>query len=262
MGEMRSDGGGGGGGRKLSAVEVTEESGTQHFTAVNNSNGNSNHRSQLPPLSSGQAPGDMNPNPGSATSTIESPRYPLKGDEHWQHNRPPDVDMNGVPQKRKRSPEIENQRAVTPTTQTTHHHLAAHEAALGAEEQGGMNNHQRKRQHAEVNERHGGNYAADDEKLNDGDGTRAGALEGGSPQPGSQQGQGKRKRVFSNRTKTGCITCRRRKKKCDEGKPECLFTVPPPLRLSRRLSNELFLPKLSYSFSQVMFLFSASVIFR
>lgn len=31
----------------------------------------------------------------------------------------------------------------------------------------------------------------------------------------------KRKRVFSNRTKTGCLTCRRRKKKCDEQKPEC-----------------------------------------
>ncbi|RPA81859.1 trimeric LpxA-like protein [Ascobolus immersus RN42] len=30
-----------------------------------------------------------------------------------------------------------------------------------------------------------------------------------------------RKRQFANRTKTGCITCRRRKKKCDEGKPEC-----------------------------------------
>lgn len=26
---------------------------------------------------------------------------------------------------------------------------------------------------------------------------------------------------FANRTKTGCGTCRRRKKKCDEGKPEC-----------------------------------------
>lgn len=26
---------------------------------------------------------------------------------------------------------------------------------------------------------------------------------------------------FSNRTKTGCQTCRKRKKKCDEGKPEC-----------------------------------------
>lgn len=31
----------------------------------------------------------------------------------------------------------------------------------------------------------------------------------------------KRKRVFSNRTKTGCTTCRRRKKKCDELHPAC-----------------------------------------
>lgn len=31
----------------------------------------------------------------------------------------------------------------------------------------------------------------------------------------------KRKRVFSNRTKTGCMTCRRRKKKCDEQHPVC-----------------------------------------
>ncbi|KAK5138354.1 hypothetical protein LTR08_003415 [Meristemomyces frigidus] len=32
----------------------------------------------------------------------------------------------------------------------------------------------------------------------------------------------KRKRNFSNRTKTGCHTCRGRKKKCDERKPACL----------------------------------------
>lgn len=31
----------------------------------------------------------------------------------------------------------------------------------------------------------------------------------------------RRKRVFSNRTKTGCMTCRKRKKKCDEQHPEC-----------------------------------------
>lgn len=31
----------------------------------------------------------------------------------------------------------------------------------------------------------------------------------------------KRKRNFSNRTKTGCLTCRTRKKKCDEGQPIC-----------------------------------------
>lgn len=34
----------------------------------------------------------------------------------------------------------------------------------------------------------------------------------------------RRKRVFSNRTKTGCMTCRKRKKKCDELHPECKFT--------------------------------------
>lgn len=33
----------------------------------------------------------------------------------------------------------------------------------------------------------------------------------------------KRKRQFANRTKTGCGTCRRRKKKCDEAKPECML---------------------------------------
>ncbi|KAH8170545.1 hexapeptide repeat of succinyl-transferase domain-containing protein [Sarocladium implicatum] len=35
----------------------------------------------------------------------------------------------------------------------------------------------------------------------------------------------KRKRNFSNRTKTGCMTCRGRKKKCDETKPECINCV-------------------------------------
>lgn len=38
----------------------------------------------------------------------------------------------------------------------------------------------------------------------------------------------KRKRNFSNRTKTGCLTCRRRKKKCDEQKPECKWTGVVP----------------------------------
>ncbi|KAI9835515.1 MAG: hypothetical protein M1819_001966 [Sarea resinae] len=42
-----------------------------------------------------------------------------------------------------------------------------------------------------------------------------------APQSGVQVDHKRRKRVFSNRTKTGCMTCRRRKKKCDEEKPEC-----------------------------------------
>lgn len=40
---------------------------------------------------------------------------------------------------------------------------------------------------------------------------------------GSNQNGPKRKRNFSNRTKTGCMTCRKRKKKCDEQHPVCKF---------------------------------------
>ncbi|MCJ1294931.1 Maltose acetyltransferase [Xylographa carneopallida] len=43
----------------------------------------------------------------------------------------------------------------------------------------------------------------------------------GSRQPMSDAERKRRKRVFSNRTKTGCMTCRKRKKKCDELHPEC-----------------------------------------
>ncbi|KAK2730538.1 nodulation protein l [Colletotrichum kahawae] len=43
----------------------------------------------------------------------------------------------------------------------------------------------------------------------------------GSSRDAILQSEKKRKRNFSNRTKTGCLTCRRRKKKCDEQKPEC-----------------------------------------
>ncbi|KAH8723287.1 hypothetical protein GQ44DRAFT_774117 [Phaeosphaeriaceae sp. PMI808] len=48
---------------------------------------------------------------------------------------------------------------------------------------------------------------------------RAGAIE---PTRASVQVELKKsKRRFVNRTRTGCITCRGRKKKCDEAKPEC-----------------------------------------
>ncbi|MCJ1388787.1 Maltose acetyltransferase [Xylographa bjoerkii] len=43
----------------------------------------------------------------------------------------------------------------------------------------------------------------------------------GGRQPISEAERKRRKRVFSNRTKTGCMTCRKRKKKCDELHPEC-----------------------------------------
>lgn len=48
---------------------------------------------------------------------------------------------------------------------------------------------------------------------------RGAAYQGGYGQV--QADHKKRKRNFSNRTKTGCMTCRKRKKKCDETRPEC-----------------------------------------
>ena len=47
---------------------------------------------------------------------------------------------------------------------------------------------------------------------------------GNTPLSGVEAERKRRKRVFSNRTKTGCMTCRRRKKKCDEQHPECEST--------------------------------------
>jgi hypothetical protein len=67
----------------------------------------------------------------------------------------------------------------------------------------------------------------------------------------TERKQPPRKRMFSHRTKSGCITCRRRKKKCDERKPECnnclrgSFTCegyPPPNTYSKHHANKPPLP--------------------
>jgi hypothetical protein len=47
----------------------------------------------------------------------------------------------------------------------------------------------------------------------------------------------KRKRQFANRTKTGCGTCRKRKKKCDEAKPECTSILPCDTQERNSLAN-------------------------
>ncbi len=49
----------------------------------------------------------------------------------------------------------------------------------------------------------------------------------------------KRKRNFSNRTKTGCLTCRKRKKKCDEAKPECKSSFSAPSQSALHTSERL-----------------------
>lgn len=103
---------------------------------------------------------------------------------------------------------------MSPVTQTQHHHLAAHEAAMGPLPMPELPLHRID----------SGLTGSDDGSV------RGMSIEDSSPHPqglqvdphtGVRVDPKRRKRVFSNRTKTGCITCRRRKKKCDEGKPEC-----------------------------------------
>ncbi|KAL7271686.1 hypothetical protein RUND412_005533 [Rhizina undulata] len=234
-----------------SPTENNDEPRAHQFTAVNN-NGNGgpligghHHSIPSPALHSAGA----SANTTGPTSMVNSPQMtlPPPTEDHWrQNNSAGSAEAAANAQKRKRTPEQPNsQRAVTPTTRTTHHHLAAHEAALGAEEHRGNTNHQSL--HSNIPGHHpniqshqpssmtsnddlnGGlgavnHYLDEDVKMPDEGaalGVGNGAGEEGSPGPTTQVEHKRRKRVFSNRTKTGCITCRRRKKKCDEGKPEC-----------------------------------------
>lgn len=226
MVDMRNDGGQ----ANPLPTDDNDDSRSQRFTAVNNGGGNGNgsltvvsHRPQLPPIVPQPQPVRDGVSNGSA-STVNS------AEEQWRQGvRSGSVEMSGTSQKRKRSPEISSQqkRAITPTTQVTHHHLAAHEAAMAEENSGNAHhtNHHRNQSSLGPDD-HTGNYSVDEEMKGNDDGrTRAGTQDG-SPPPGTAHGDPKkRKRVFSNRTKTGCITCRRRKKKCDEGKPECSFRI-------------------------------------
>lgn len=57
--------------------------------------------------------------------------------------------------------------------------------------------------------------------LNGQDPQEANASDDDEPQGDNSDPKKGRKRNFTNRTKTGCHTCRERKKKCDERKPTC-----------------------------------------
>lgn len=128
----------------------------------------------------------------------------------------------GTAQKRKRSPDgSESTRRMSPGAQTQRHHLAAHEAAIAD------NQSARSPSIQLPGDDHFSSAAEEQRYHNDNMLQRPGGNDGS---PLSNQADPKRrKRVFSNRTKTGCITCRRRKKKCDEGKPECLLAQCAPL---------------------------------
>jgi hypothetical protein len=109
-------------------------------------------------------------------------------DHHWQADRhaPPGYHPNG-------------------------HHMDASDAQLAEALQ--------RETHAQNSHRTWGIAGRPDDDPSD----QYGAYGGDRTSQGAVQAGPKRKRVFSNRTKTGCMTCRKRKKKCDEGHPFCKY---------------------------------------
>jgi len=182
------------------------------FTAVNNaSNGNaatvvvSHNRAALGPIAA-------------------SPRTAARPLEDWQDN------STDHPQKRKRTPDPTTglqhpnpypQHHIQQNHQTPRQQQALPEPQTAGDESGAVMEESMNPKHHSIE----GSYseqgkAGGESKHGD---LRELRMVGGSPQTPTHEGseQKRRKRQFANRTKTGCITCRRRKKKCDEGKPEC-----------------------------------------
>ena len=205
-------------GDPINAVAPTNRRNPQddntRFTAVNNaSNGNVNAATVV-----------VGHNRTGLGPIAASPRTagPL---EDWQDN------SADHPQKRKRTPDPITglqqhpnsypqhhiqQNPQTPRQQQTHPQPQTAGSESGAVMEESMNS---KHQSMESSYSEQGK-AGGEPKLGD---LRELRMVEGSPQTPTHEGseQKKRKRQFANRTKTGCITCRRRKKKCDEGKPEC-----------------------------------------
>ncbi|TGZ77571.1 trimeric LpxA-like protein [Ascodesmis nigricans] len=125
-----------------------------------------------------------------------SQHYPLAA-EKWQAQRDGSEDA-GV-QKRKRSEEVDEKGRTVSPTQAQHHRLLPHDTA----------------------NRTPGPGAVSDDALSYARRSTATIDDDADEQQTPGQPEKRRKRQFTNRTKTGCITCRRRKKKCDEGKPDC-----------------------------------------
>ncbi len=94
-----------------------------------------------------------------------------------------------------------------------------------ADEHSGNDSHQRERSAARGTASPQSEYAARSPDDEDRTAAYGAPYSPSQPRKGSsslpQADPKRRKRNFSNRTKTGCLTCRKRKKKCDETKPEC-----------------------------------------
>ncbi|KAF8474814.1 trimeric LpxA-like protein [Kalaharituber pfeilii] len=199
-----------------SATRPPHQEESTRFTAVNNaSNGNgasmgiAHHLTVAAPLA-------------STTPLKQAPQHQIPSTlplEDWNDNsaeQPPlkklrTPDTSRLLQHQSQYPQQLNlSNPQTPQQQAVHlqRSTSIHESGTGAQDA-----------HSEENLPERGNVG-DEPKMTEVHELRTGE---GSPQIiGPDRERKIRKRQFANRTKTGCITCRRRKKKCDEGKPECI----------------------------------------
>ncbi|KAI9750527.1 MAG: hypothetical protein M4579_006435 [Chaenotheca gracillima] len=143
------------------------------------------------------------PRRGSYTAT--QPRYGAPGQEDREHSMPT-ASYYGQPSQSTRQP-YEPPRSTTPT-HGSHSEMQLAEALQRESENMDAASRQRLGTSPEDDDSHG-HLGSGDFDPNQ------------TPNSSVQVDHRRRKRVFSNRTKTGCMTCRRRKKKCDEQKPEC-----------------------------------------
>jgi len=160
---------------------------------------------------------------------IEETEAPLQRQSHYRHDSPTHDDNRGIRSKyppleiesREQSqsakgwysqePQSTSQTYSTQRTDPADLHLAE---TLQEES----------RMYEQQSQRGGGTDSPEDDDERGTPQRYAEYGTGNTPLSGVEAERKRRKRVFSNRTKTGCMTCRRRKKKCDEQHPECKFT--------------------------------------
>lgn len=171
---------------------------------ANSSSANSYHSHALP--------SSTKQTPTTATTESDEPRQDsLHASSHPHHRDSYGSDV----QYRQFLPSTEDHRDPGPRNDQWHHGYQHQQMSPDADEQQMGEVLQRGLQSMEVQQR-GYMSPGDDDRSNP-----YGGYGNDRREMSAQSDPKKRKRNFSNRTKTGCMTCRRRKKKCDETRPEC-----------------------------------------
>ena len=146
----------------------------------------------------------------------------LREHEHRpEYERPPDYRRQSMYDRPRARPEYETPPDLSSQPNRPYYNPHADEASFAAALQ---------RETRDYESAAPENFASPDDFQDDDDeqgGQGYGDYSGNrGSQSGVERDMKRRKRVFSNRTKTGCMTCRRRKKKCDEQHPECWSPFP------------------------------------